>query len=76
MRNNYKEDWQNGWNIDTFVKALKEIFQTNKNSRFINNHEFWTEWTSDVKFDLMVFRGKLEDLRVSRSKSSIGTTFT
>jgi hypothetical protein len=34
-------DWRNDWDVDTFIKALKELYPVNKMSRFQNDSAFW-----------------------------------
>ena len=34
LKNKWKSDWRNEWDVDTFIKALKELYPSNKMSRF------------------------------------------
>ena len=34
--------------MDTFIKALKELYPSNKMSRFQNNNTFWKQWIDDL----------------------------
>ena len=51
---------KNEWDVGTFIKALKELYPSNKMSRFQNNNTFWKQWIEDLKYDLQVIPGKLK----------------
>ena len=57
--------------MDTFIKALKELYPVSKMSRFQNDSPFWTQCIDEVKYDLQVVPGKLGDLRKKYSAQII-----
>ena len=51
------ENWEETWDMETFLKALKEVFA----DRFDSDKEIWTNWVQELCYNLQVGKASMED---------------
>ena len=61
LRENPSNDWQNEWDMETFLKALEEVFAESDSDRFETATSLLKNWSHDLRYSLEVDQGDMDN---------------
>jgi hypothetical protein len=61
LRENLSSDWPNEWDMETFLKALEEVFSEQDSDRFETATSLWKNWSYDLRYTGKLIIGKLSE---------------
>jgi hypothetical protein len=61
LRENPSNDWQNEWDMETFLKALEEVFAESDSDRFETATALWKNGSYDLRYNLEVDQGDMDN---------------
>ena len=61
LRENPSTDWQHKGDMETFLKALEEVFAESDSDRFETATVLWKNWSHDLRYSLEVDQGNMDN---------------